>query len=98
MSAIPDEDRALLERAIETIEASDRADMGDTAPFRSMLERALPLTPKQRAWAEGIAEGRFVEAEPDYQNLVSRGLVPRGREVEPPAVLRNLPLRPPTRR
>ena len=31
-------------------------------------------------------------------NLVSSGRVPRGREVETPAVLRVLPLRPPGRR
>ena len=52
------------------------------------------LTDKQRTWVTSVHE-RIV---PQYENLVSRGLVPRGREVETPAVLRNLPKRPPTRR
>jgi len=52
------------------------------------------LTDKQRTWVMSAHE-RIV---PQYENLVSRGLVPRGREVETPAVLRNLPKRPPTRR
>jgi hypothetical protein len=52
------------------------------------------LTTKQREWVTTVHE-RIV---PAYANLVSRGLVPRGREVETPAVLRNLPKRPPQRR
>ena len=52
------------------------------------------LTEKQRQWVTSVHE-RIV---PAYANLFSRGLVPRGREVEPPAVLLNLPKRPPTRR
>lgn len=94
------DDADLLHRAIEAIEASDAADMNDTAPFRQMIERGRALSPKQRAWAESVATGKHVEAEPEYENLVSRGLVPRGREVAPPTALRreNLPLKPPTRR
>jgi hypothetical protein len=52
------------------------------------------LTTKQREWVTTVHE-RII---PAYANLVSRGLVPRGREVETPAVLRNLPKRPPMRR
>ena len=52
------------------------------------------LTEKQRTWVTSVHE-RIV---PAYANLFSRGLVPRGREVETPAVLLNLPKRPPTRR
>ena len=52
------------------------------------------LTDKQRAWVTAVYE-RIV---PQYANLVSRGLVPRGREVPTPEVLKNLPKRPPPRR
>lgn len=51
------------------------------------------LSEKQRAWVTSVYE-RLV---PQYSNLVSRGLVPRGREVPTPAVLKNLPKRPPKR-
>ena len=87
------EDRALLERAIAAASEAERDAAADA--FRRMLGGRRALTPKQRAWAEGIAEGRFVEPEPQYENLVSSGRVPRGREVETPAVLRDLPKRPP---
>lgn len=49
------------------------------------------LTEKQRAWVKSV-HARVV---PYYANLVSRGLVPRGKEVPTPAVLQNLPKRPP---
>lgn len=95
------EDEALLTSAIEALEGAEDAEEGNSSKtllaFRSMLARRRPLTPKQRAWVEGIAEGRYVEPEPEYQNLVSSGLAPRGREVETPAVLLNLPKRPPGR-
>ena len=89
------EDAEILSEAI--IAADEREDEAADA-FRAMLERGAALTPKQRAWAVGVATGKFVDAEPEYENLVSSGRVPRGREVETPAVLRVLPLRPPGRR
>ena len=52
------------------------------------------LTEKQRTWVTATHE-RIV---PQYANLVSRGLVPRGREVPTPPALQNLPKRPPVRR
>ena len=54
------------------------------------------LSDKQRKWLAGVYER--VTGEPQYENLVSSGRVPRGREVETPAVLQNLPKRPPGRR
>lgn len=51
----------------------------------------LELTGKQREWAQDTHR-RIV---PVYENLVSRGLVPRGREVPTPPVLQNLPKCPP---
>lgn len=50
------------------------------------------LTEPQRAWVVR-AHGRVVTEE--AQNLVSRGLVPRGREVALAPVLLNLPKSPP---
>ena len=52
------------------------------------------LSAKQRQWVTSVHE-RLV---PQYANLVSRGLVPRGREVPTPPVLQNLPKKPPPRR
>lgn len=52
------------------------------------------LTDKQRAWLT-VVRARVI---PEYENLVSRGLVPRGKEVPTPAVLQNLPKAPPKRR
>lgn len=49
------------------------------------------LTEKQRAWVTSVHK-RLV---PQYANLVSQGLVPRGREVPTPKVLQDLPKRPP---
>lgn len=90
------EDMALLDRAIAAASEAERDAAADA--FRRMRAGRCKLTPKQRAWAEGVIAGKFVEAEPEYENLVSSGRVPRGREVEAPPVLRNLPLKPPGRR
>jgi|HubBroStandDraft_2_1064218.scaffolds.fasta_scaffold107277_3 hypothetical protein len=75
----------------------------DRRAFRSMLNSLnagakLCLTEPQRAWVVGVFERVFDEEV--YENLFSRGLVPVGRPVETPAVLRkeNLPLKPPGRR
>ena len=70
--------------------ASMRFDL--TAGLRG--EQFHQLTEKQRHWVDVVYE-RF---SPQYENLVSRGLVPRGREVLTPPVLQNLPKRPPPRR
>ena len=52
------------------------------------------LTGPRQSWVKKVHD-RIV---PQYENLMSRGLVPRGREVPTPKVLQNLPTRPPTRR
>jgi hypothetical protein len=67
--------------------ASMRFDL--TAGLRG--ERFQQLTDAQRDWATAVRE----RVAPQYANLVSRGLVPRGREVPTPPVLRDLPKRPP---
>jgi len=50
------------------------------------------LTEKQRDWVRTVYALRVGE---ESLNLVSRGLVPRGKEVAPAPVLRNLPMKPP---
>lgn len=49
------------------------------------------LTEPRRSWLQRT----LARIAPQYENLVSRGLVPRGREVPTPAVLQNLPKSPP---
>lgn len=60
----------------------------------SILVHHFSLTSKQREWVVSVYE-RIV---PQYANLVSRGLVPRGKEVPMPPALQNLPKRPPPRK
>lgn len=91
-----EQDRALVGAALDA--AKDAEDPEAEEAFASMLKRDKPLTGKQRAYAEGMSEGKFVEAAPEYKNLFSSGLVPRGNEVELPPVLRNLQMKPPGRK
>lgn len=85
-------DRKLLADAIE------RADEKAAEAFAEMLialeapPKRTVLTDKQRTWAENICG---VET---YENLVSSGKVPRGKEVPTPAVLLIKPLKPPGRK
>jgi hypothetical protein len=91
-----EEDRALVAAALDAAKDAENVEAEDA--FASMLKRNKPLTNKQRAWAEGLSEGKFVEVAPSYENLFSGGKVPIGNHVELPPVLRNLPLKPPGRR
>jgi hypothetical protein len=86
--------RACLQWAEEHDDEEDR--IGFARAFQEMLDRNRALSDKQRAWIYGIHERLF--GEPEYQNDWSEGRVPRGREVPTPAVLRNLPKKPPPRR
>ena len=54
------------------------------------------LSPKQRAFAEATLAGDKYERPETYDNLVSNGTVPRGREVE--LLVKDRPLAPPGRR
>jgi hypothetical protein len=65
-------------------------------PFRQMLDRDRPLSLKQVAWLKDVYD-KFCDV-PQYENLVSSGKVPRGREIELPEVLKKLPMKPPQRR
>lgn len=87
------EDIKLVKAVLEL----DRLDDEALAAFESMLdsldasERALSF--KQRDWAN-----KLVGDPGEYENLVSSGQVPRGREVPTPPVLLNRPLKPPGRK
>jgi hypothetical protein len=62
--------------------------------FREMLERQRPLSEKQRTWLRGVHEK--ITGTPHYENMVSAGTVPRGREVA--SMVGALPKKPPQRR
>lgn len=82
-------DSALLTAVL----ALDDLDDARRAAFEDMQTRARPLTPKQRAWAEATLAGVRYEPPVEYENLVSSGKVPRGREVT--VNVGALPKRPP---
>lgn len=93
-----DDDLAMLRRLVDDY-ATDLSDLERDA-FDDMLEQLTSgafgvLTAKQRDWAKTVAERVGAVG---YDNLVSSGRVPRGREVPTPAVLQRLPLKPPGRR
>lgn len=79
-------DRDLLNTVLEA--ALEDISDAEMAAFADMLAKGQSLSQKQRAWAESAAR-RVIP--------VSSGDVPRGRPVETPAVLRNLPKAPPGR-
>jgi len=65
--------------------------------FHWRLAQGLALSVKQHDWVRRFYEKFFDK--PQYENLVSSGKAPRGREVTTPECLwrENLPLRPPGR-
>lgn len=63
--------------------------------FREMLDRGRPLSDRQRAWVRGVYEKVFDT--PTYENEVSAGKVPRGREVVLLVDAMPKPLKPPRR-
>jgi hypothetical protein len=85
-----DEDRQLLEELLREAEDDDEETRFNPRPFREMLERGRPLTPKQRAYLQDIHE-RIVGT-PHYQN---NSKVPPGKPVA--SMVGPLPKRPPGR-
>jgi hypothetical protein len=61
--------------------------------FRMETGRLMKLTEAQRGYVRRVHEQ--LVGEPVYENLMSRGLVAKGKHVEKPDVLKKLPLRPP---
>jgi hypothetical protein len=85
-------DMTMLEEILENeITENERAAFQD---MLDGLDHWQILTDAQRKWAKLVHE-RF---KPTYENLVSDGRVPRGREVLEPEALRHRPLKPPGRR
>lgn len=89
-------DKELLKLALDDDELPDETREAFT-DMQTKIGVSGRLTDKQRAWVRNVLGDK---AEPEYENLVSSGKVPRGVHVESPPVLRreNLPLRPPGRR
>jgi hypothetical protein len=87
-----DQDVELLECVLEREDLSPSA----RAAFEEMAALGKDLTAKQRGWAQAALRGDRYEAEPEYENLVSSGRCPRGREVE--LMVKDKPLKPPSRR
>jgi len=88
-----EEDIALLRTVLD-----QRLEDAEAEAFKSMLEELVEkrrdcLSGKQRSWVRDVVDAHV----PQYENLVSSGKVPRGREVETPPALRNLPKRPPSK-
>jgi len=80
----------LLKQALEVRGLGEKA----YDAFTSMLEEfereeRQTLSPKQLTWVKNVV------GVPEYENLVSEGRVPRGKEVPPPPALQNLPKKPP---
>jgi hypothetical protein len=95
VSLSPDDARMLRELLAESPDPDGEERFNATA-FQDMLRRDRPLSDSQRKWLAEVHER--ICGVPTYENAWSAGKVPRGREVETPAVLRNLPKRPPPRR
>lgn len=92
--------RAVQQAAYEWDDERTEAMESTLAAFAEMLYKLehgqrSELTPKQRDWLKGVYED--VCGDPQYRNDWSAGRVPEGRPVETPAVLRSLPLKPPSR-
>ena len=91
--------RELVNYAENDLRSKDDAIWPDD--MNDMLERMeggrlLKLSLKQEGYVKDVYE-RVIGA-PQYENLISSGKAPRGRDVPTPAVLLNLPLKPPGRR
>lgn len=83
---------------LRTVLASDKLSDDNREAFEDMLTRLdgqyLTLNEKQRAYVKGVGERHELLIE--YENGISSGKVPRGREVA--LMVKDKPLRPPTRR
>lgn len=97
------DDREMLQKLVAKADELDAADddkddeflfpENARRAFRSMLDRSLPLSDRQRAWVRGVYEKVFDA--PTYENAVSSGRVPRGREVVLLVDAMSKPLKPP---
>jgi hypothetical protein len=94
MMGLRESDMMMLQELLD--DGDDKLTEWEQDAFRSMLDaldRFQILTSKQRDFVKKAHE-RF---HPVYENLVSEGKVPRGKEVPEPEALRHKPLKPPGR-
>lgn len=90
------DDAVMLRECLALVDDIDEEVRFNARAFDEMLRRDRPLSEKQRAWVRAVHEK--ICGTPHYENAWSAGRVPRGRDVPTPAVLQNLPMRPPPRR
>jgi hypothetical protein len=89
------EDQDLLDKAIACPKIKEHEKELFTKWLGELRDgERMILSHRQRLWANDVIDREEERA----ANLVSRGLVPRGKEVEPAPVLRNLPKKPPGRK
>lgn len=94
MSAVRASDLAMLQELLDEQDLSE----GRREMLTSMLEGLDHFhwkTLSDRQWQ--VVKDIHDQLHPKYQNLVSDGLVPRGREVPEPEALRYKPTKPPGR-
>ena len=89
-------DRELLEEILENDSVPDARKTIAEDMLHTLDTRERELTPAQRNFAKSMLAGEQYDKPVLYENLVSSGRVPRGREV--PLMVGPLPLRPPQRR
>lgn len=90
--SVRETDLTMLQEILDDSELSDdRREM--LTSMRNGLDSFHVLSTKQRKVVQDIHDHLY----PKYKNLVSDGLVPRGREVPEPEALRHKPLKPPGR-
>lgn len=91
-----EKDRAHLQQALEKKELADEHREAFEDMLEKMTEKARELSPKQRAYVRSVLGDDVEDDKPIV--LFSSGKIPVGNPVETPAVLRNLPLKPPGRK
>jgi hypothetical protein len=94
-NVIREKDIELLRRLVDDVELRG----GERPAFNEMLRGLIGgtyehLTIRQREWVSEVAKRIGCIG---YENLVSTGRVPRGREVAEPEILKRRPLKPPGR-
>lgn len=90
-----DNDTKLLDEVLglDKLSAFQQATFDDIQA--KTVDRGYPMTDKQRNYCLRML-GRDAECIEEYENLVSEGKAPRGREVA--SMVGHLPLRPPGRK
>ena len=91
-----EKDRALLKQALEKPDLAEEHREAFEDMLDKMIEHERELSPKQRSYVKSLLGEDADDDEPRV--LFASGKIPMGKPVETPAVLKNLPLKPPGRR